>query len=98
MKAKKMRDFSADTNAKVHFRNSQNGIAERMGEMHLLIVAIDPAVPTGIKSVTLDFQDKEEGLQAFNVLAATAKNVHKTYVEDVRQHAKARPQMHQLCK
>ncbi len=63
---------------------------ERMEEMHLLIVAIDPTIPTGVKSVTLDFQNREEGLQAFNVLAATARNVHKTYIEDTRLYTKSK--------
>ncbi|MCI0525863.1 MAG: hypothetical protein L0Y56_00215 [Nitrospira sp.] len=64
---------------------------ELMGEMHLLIVAIDPTLPMGIKSATYNFTNREEGLQAFNVLAATARNVRKTSVEDARLYAKVRP-------
>lgn len=73
-----------DEGEKPDFQDSPYEIAERMGEVHLLIVAIDPAVSTEIKSATFHFPNRKEGLQAFNVLVATARNVHKTCVEDAR--------------
>jgi hypothetical protein len=96
MKANKIKEFSTDAGKRVVLQDSLTGTTIRVGEMHLLIIAIDPVIPMGVKSVTLQFPNREEGLQAFNALAATAKNVHKTYVEDVRPHAKARAQVSHL--
>ncbi|HLB01609.1 MAG TPA: hypothetical protein VJM77_00565 [Nitrospiria bacterium] len=85
MKIKKIKDPLTDHCEKVDFKDSQLKITERMGEMHLLIFAIDPATPMGIKSATFDFPNRVEGLQMFNVLAATARNVCKTCVEEARR-------------
>jgi hypothetical protein len=90
------KDCLADVEEKADSPDSRGEITERSGEVNLLIVAIDPAIPLEIKSVVFNFQNRAEGLQAFNVLAATASNVHKTCVEDPRLYAKVRPQMHHL--
>ncbi len=91
-----VKDGLTDGDEKTDFQDSQQESTEQSGEMHLLIVAIDPAIPMEIKSVTFHFQSRAEGLQAFNVLATTARNVHKTCVEDARLYAKVRPPMHHL--
>ena len=85
MKIKEIKDPFPDHCEKVNFEDSQLEIKERMGEMHLLIFAIDPVTPTGIKCATFDFPNRVDGLQMFNVLAATARNVLKTCVEEARR-------------
>ncbi len=93
---KTMKGGLTDEDEKTNFQDSQQKVTEQSREMHLLIAVIDPAIPMEIKSATFHFQNSVEGLQAFNVLAATARNVHKTCVEDARLYAKVRPPMHHL--
>lgn len=90
MKRARSKDCLVDEEEKVDFQGSQYEITAQSGEIHLLIVAVDPAIPLEIKSVVFHFQNRAEGLQAFNTLAATARNVHKTCVEDSRLYAKVR--------
>jgi hypothetical protein len=96
MKIKKIKDSLTDQGEKVDFQDPQLEIQEGIEEMQLLIVAIDPAIPMGVKSATFNFPNREEGLQAFNVLVATARNAHKTCVEDDRLYAKVKTQMRHL--
>ncbi|GEM_PF-1876280 len=96
MKVRTVNDSVVDEDEKIDDQDSQYEITEQMGEIQLLIVAIDPAISMEIKSVTFHFQNREEGLQVFNVLAATAGNTHRTCVENSRLYAKVRTPMHHL--
>jgi len=91
MKVMKIKDSLIDEGEKVNFQDIHLEITERTGQMHLLIVAIDLALPMGIKSATFHFSNRAEGLQTFSILEAAAQNVHKTCVEDAGLYAKARP-------
>ena len=46
---------------------------KRFGEMHLMIVAIDPKKFDELKSATFHFPNREEGLQVFNDLVTSAR-------------------------
>jgi hypothetical protein len=87
MKIMKIKDSMTNQGKNVDFQDLQLEITERVGQMHLLIVAIDLAMPMGIKSATFHFPNREEGLQTFNILEATAQNALKTCVEDARPMA-----------
>jgi hypothetical protein len=94
MNIKKLKDTLTDEGEKADFQDSQQDITEPAKELHLLVIALDPAIPMELKSVTFHFENRDEGLQAFDVLAATARNVYKTCVEDTRQDRTVRRQMH----
>jgi hypothetical protein len=97
MKMMAVKDVLADEeDEKTDFQDLQHEITEQGGGIHLLIVAIDSVKTMEIKSVTLHFQNRLEGLWAFNVLAATARNVHKTCVEDAKLCQTLRTQAHHL--
>jgi len=53
---------------------------ERIGEMKLLIVAIDPESLMKIKSATFHFPNKEKGLEVFDDLVTTAGSASTTYI------------------
>jgi len=46
---------------------------KRFGEMHLMIVAIDPKKFDELQSATFRFPNREEGLQVFNDLVTSAR-------------------------
>ena len=48
---------------------------KRFGEMHLMIVAIDPKKFDELKSATFHFSNKEKGLEVFDDLVTTAGSV-----------------------
>jgi hypothetical protein len=61
--------------------------SEQSGEIQLMIIAIDPSNLMENRSVIFQFAKKYEGMMAYHVLAATAKNVHSACVGDlVRFH------------
>jgi len=55
--------------------DSQFEIKRRTGEMHLLIVAINPESLMKTKSATFHFSNKEKGLEVFDDLVTTAGSV-----------------------
>jgi hypothetical protein len=77
MKIKKIKDPLTYDHEKVDFEDSQLEITERKGGVHLLVVAIDPAIPMWIKSATYNFANRKKGLKVFHhILSATARNAH----------------------